>query len=220
MDKLNRELENSGTAYPKVIFTPGNHDLTNGSIAEFDSFFHDNGEDELEERLMLSHSDTGSFGIGSDITIYMTDSAHRMFGLHQLTELEEAMEKDTARFKMILSHVPLSADRFDQSIFNFILASSEERNTVIRLMSQYGPSFMLSGHHHVGEILNDYNGRAKEFIFAAFNRKESALYDESEGVWYLMNVDMGRKESTTISLHSFLTENGDELASRSFSLER
>lgn len=220
IDTLNMELEDAGTTAPKVIFVPGNHDLTNGSIDNFISFLHDQGEDALKGRLMLASSDTGSFGIGSDLTIYMTNSAHRMFGLYQLTELEEAMEKDTARFKMILSHVPLSADKFDQSIFNFILASSEERNTVIRLMTQYGPSFMLSGHHHVGEILNDYNGKAKEFIFAAFNKKESSLYDESDGVWYLMNVDMGRRESTTISLHSFLAENGERLASRSFSLER
>lgn len=217
IDSLNGELRESGNSAPKVIFIPGNHDLTKGSVEEFVSFFHDRNEDELAESLMLSHSDTGSFRIGSDLTIYMTNSAYRMFGLDQLKELEEAMRNDNARFKMILSHVPLAADKFDQSIFNFILASSEERNTVIRLMTQYGPSFMLSAHHHVGEILNDYNGQAKEFIFAALNRKESALYDESEGVWYLLNVDMSSEDYTTVSMRSFLAETGEEMTSRSFS---
>lgn len=192
---------------PQAIMVAGNHDLTGGTIKEFNSVFKDYGEEELLKKLFIDFSDTGSYSIGTDVSIYNLNSAYRTFGYYQLEAFEKAMMKDESKFKMILSHIPLMCERFDQSIFNFILASSSERNRVYRIMKEAsGKSFVLSGHHHKGNMLNGDN----EFIAAAFHKKESALDLESDGFFYIMTLDLNKKILGIEAYSSFTAERMEE----------
>ena len=148
----------------------------------------------LSEELGGKLNLTGSYVIGDPedpaLMIYNVNSAYRMYGRRQLALLEDALNANMDRnggLKLITTHIPLSASKISQTLFNFVIGDERERHAMQRLMHEYGPTFMLAGHHHKGNTMNPYSDHSAEFIFSAFHRKGEWL--ESPGRWYIFEID-------------------------------
>ncbi len=165
----------------KGIYAVGNHDFVGADpgtwACEFagDSFFP-------------SHALMGSYSIG-DVAIYKTDSSYRVFGGVQLDNLDAAMKASDAKYNLVLNHVPLAADTFDQTLFEFVIADANERNMMLKILSSHKPSLMLSGHHHKGNILNTWSSSVHEIVLAAYHRRDIIMDLESKGYWYVVEID-------------------------------
>ena len=170
----------------KGIYVVGNHDFVGADPSTWINEF-------AEEDFFLSHALEGSYSIGS-IRIYKTDSSYRVFGGVQLNDLDAAMKEDAAEYNLILNHVPLAADTFDQTIFEFVIADANERNMMLKILSSHKPSLMLSGHHHKGNILNKWSGSVHEIVLAAFHRRDMIMDLESKGYWYVVEIDQSSGE--------------------------
>ena len=69
------------------------------------------------------------------------------------------------------------------------MADADERNEMLRLMNQYGPSFNLVGHLHEGAQFNEYASNAKEFIFSSFHKRE--INRDKGGFWHIVEINQG-----------------------------
>ena len=179
----------------EIVYTCGNHELEDCMVEDWEARFEQLSHDELNEKLNL----TGSYVVGNpenpELMIYNVNSAYRMYGRHQLSMLEDALSANMDRnggLKLITTHIPLSASKVSQTLFNFVIGDERERHAMQRLMHEYGPSFMLSGHHHKGDTFNPYSGHSAEFIFSAFHKKGEFL--ESQGRWYIFQIDVDSRE--------------------------
>ena len=173
----------------EIVYTCGNHELEDCMVEDWEARYGELGE-ELGGKLNL----TGSYVIGNPdapaLMIYNVNSAYRMYGRRQLSLLEDALQSNADRnggMKLITTHIPLSASKVSQTLFNFIIGDERERHAMQRLMHEYGPSFMLAGHHHKGNTMNPYSDHSAEFIFSAFHRKGEWM--ESPGRWYIFEID-------------------------------
>lgn len=178
----------------EIVYTCGNHELQDSMVEDWEARYGKLGE-ELGGKLNL----TGSYVIGNpedpSLMIYNVNSAYRMYGRHQLSALEAAMNENrdvNGGLKLITTHIPLSSSKVNQTLFNFIIGDERERNAMLRLMHEYGPTFMLAGHHHKGDTFNPYSDHSAEFIFSAFHKKGEFL--ESQGRWYIFQIDVDSGE--------------------------
>lgn len=186
------EIENiakeNGNINAKGIYVVGNHDYVNSDpetwVGEFDT-----------DDFFPAHALLGSYSIGS-VAIYKTNSSYRVFGGVQLNDLSFAMKASNAKYNLILNHVPLAADTFDQSLFEFVIADANERNMMLKILSSHKPSLMLSGHHHKGNILNTWSSSVHEMILAAYHRRDIIMDLESKGCWYVVEIGQGSGEVT------------------------
>lgn len=173
---------------PKAVYVPGNHDFVKSSPDAWKEAFE-------EDSFFPGHGTMASYRIGN-IAIYKTDSAYRVFGGAQLSYLDEAMSASDARYNLVLNHVPLGADTIDQTLFEFVIADADERNMMLRILSVHRPSFVLSGHHHKGNILNTWSDSVHELILAAYHRRDMFMDLESKGYWYLVTIDQSTGKVT------------------------
>ena len=128
----------------------GNHELQS---------FHERSEwNALYESYGLFGT-VGCYTYG-DLSIYVTDSTKRIYGRQQLSWLEEALECDESRYKIMITHVnTYSGGTFDSSLLFFGTADIAERNEIYRLMTKYGVSVLFNGHFHTGNIRSNHSTR-------------------------------------------------------------
>ena len=130
-------------------------DINAPELHEFLSFFKENGitylsalgNHELQgfhersewNELYASYGLFGTIGCYTygDLSIYVTDSTKRIYGRQQLSWLEEALECDESRYKIMITHVnTYSGGTFDSSLLFFGTADIAERNEIYRLMTR------------------------------------------------------------------------------------
>ena len=182
-----------------VIYVLGNHEIEhNDPDYWYDIFSED------EKALFSSFGRMGRYRVG-DVAIYKLDSAFRTFGPYQLRQLENHLAEDKAKYRLFLSHVPLASSAFDQSLVQFTFSSAEERNRMLRLMSEHGPSWYFAGHHHIGNISAVFSSSVKEFIFSSFHRRD--VFYESKGYWYIVELT----EDGKLTIIPYYAETGEEL---------
>ena len=210
----------------EIVYTCGNHELQDCMVEDWEKRYGDLGR-KLDDKLNL----TGSYVIGDvedpALMIYNVNSAYRMYGRRQLSALEAALEENLDRnggLKLITTHIPLSSSKLNQTMFNFIIGDERERNAMLRLMHEYGPTFMLAGHHHKGNTFNSYSDVSSEFIFSAFHRRGEWM--ESPGRWYIFEIDTntGKGDIWGISLRTRVpygssSEELDKLAEEHYAFE-
>lgn len=178
----------------KIISAPGNHDYNKGSNKdEWNREF---------EGYVFDSTNMGAYEIG-DVMIYKLDSAYRMLGRDQLDALAEAVEKNSAKYNLIISHVPISLKGFDQGLFEFVLTDVNEKGKLLKILKDERAIY-LSGHHHKGDVLNKYSPSFYEYVFPAFHKKDDALNLESKGYYHIIELN---KEDGILDIYSFLIDN-------------
>lgn len=186
--KIKETAKENSNINAKGIYVVGNHDFVNADPETWVGEFAD-------DDFFPSHALMGSYSIG-DVAIYKTDSSYRVFGGVQLNDLDAAMNASSAKYNLILNHVPLAADTFDQTLFEFVIADANERNMMLKILSSHKPSLMLSGHHHKGNILNTWSSSVHEIILAAYHRRDIIMDLESKGYWYVVEIDQSSGKVT------------------------
>lgn len=136
---------------------------------------------------------TGRYTYGNSLSIYVLDSSMRTLSSRQLTYLEEALQKDTSRYRIMVSHDNIiTGGALDQSLFMTGYADIAEITRFLKILDEGKVSIVLSGHHHKGNILygGDGSGSYTEFNAAAYHRRTSIF--ESQGWWYTVSIDTGK----------------------------
>ena len=158
----------------------GNHELQS---------FHERSEwNALYESYGLFGT-VGCYTYG-DLSIYVTDSTKRIYGRQQLSWLEEALECDESRYKIMITHVnTYSGGTFDSSLLFFGTADIAERNEIYRLMTKYGVSVLFNGHFHTGNIRSNHSTYVSEFNAAALHSRELIKGWYTPGYFYTCTID-------------------------------
>lgn len=183
-------------------------DINAPELHEFLSFFKENGitylsalgNHELQgfhersewNELYASYGLFGTIGCYTygDLSIYVTDSTKRIYGRQQLSWLEEALECDESRYKIMITHVnTYSGGTFDSSLLFFGTADIAERNEIYRLMTRYGVSVLFNGHFHTGNIRSNHSTYVSEFNAAALHSRELIKGWYTPGYFYTCTID-------------------------------
>ena len=183
-------------------------DINAPELHEFLSFFKENGitylsalgNHELQgfhersewNELYASYGLFGTIGCYTygDLSIYVTDSTKRIYGRQQLSWLEEALECDESRYKVMITHVnTYSGGTFDSSLLLFGTADIAERNEIYRLMTRYGVSVLFNGHFHTGNIRSNHSTYVSEFNAAALHSRELIKGWYTPGYFYTCTID-------------------------------
>lgn len=124
------------------------------------------------------------------LAIYKIDTSADNIGYKQFQHLEEALKKETAVYRIILSHENVSiGNALSPSLVIFGLGS-EESNKLYKIMSKYNVSLLLSGHNHMGNIEYHLSDTLGELNLAAYHRKVTKpVQYESMGCWYDFTLD-------------------------------
>ncbi len=181
------------------IYTLGNHELHGETRSSFDRL------------LSLRHEVSGNarmvkYTYGPLLSIYKLDNASRTFGRDQLLHLEKALKEDSNPVKILIAHEIVSAGGVpDQSLILFGMPA-KERNRLYRIMHENGVSLIFTGHHHKGNIIYAMDGFS-EFNAAALHRYHGLTGDmESEGFWYVVNIDGTGTEKCSITVERYRAE--------------
>ena len=185
------ELRDSyGKKEMPIIYIPGNHEL---SSSDFDTWYRYFGEreefsDPEDQHRYGNLYTVGAYSLGN-ILIESTNNAQRLYTRSQLEAIEYNLQHygDDYAYKLILSHIPQASEKFDQSLFWYVMADADERNEMLRLMYEYGPSFNMVGHLHEGAQFNEYSDRTKEFIFSSFHKRD--VNRDNGGYWHIVDID-------------------------------
>lgn len=163
-----------------IIYVPGNHEFMDSDLRRWMMYFGDREDEGLYT--------LGAYSIGN-ILFENTNNVYRLYGREQFEAIEYNLKKygDEYAYKFFLGHIPLGSEKFDQSLFWFVIGDADERNEMLRLMGEYGPSFNLTGHLHQGEQLNTYSDISHEFIFSSFHKRQ-ITYDNG-GLWHLLDIN-------------------------------
>ena len=183
-------------------------DINAPELHEFLSFFKENGitylsalgNHELQgfhersewNELYASYGLFGTIGCYTygDLSIYVTDSTKRIYGRQQLSWLEEALECDESRYKIMITHVnTYSGGTFDSSLLFFGTADIAERNEIYRMMTKYGVSVLFNGHFHTGNIRSNHSTYVSEFNAAALHSRELIKGWYTPGYFYTCTID-------------------------------
>ena len=170
-------FKENGITYLSAL---GNHELQS---------FHERSEwNALYESYGLFGT-VGCYTYG-DLSIYVTDSTKRIYGRQQLSWLEEALECDESRYKIMITHVnTYSGGTFDSSLLFFGTADIAERNEIYRLMTKYGVSVLFNGHFHTGNIRSNHSTYVSEFNAAALHSRELIKGWYTPGYFYTCTID-------------------------------
>lgn len=148
--------------------------------------FLDNNWKDYYQYLYEGRNSTGCYTYGDVLSIYVLDTSMRTFSSRQLDYLEEALQKDTSRYRIIVSHDNIiTGGALDQSLFMTGYADLAEITRYLEILEKHKVSLVLSGHHHKGNIL--YKGTVPEFNVSAYHRYDSIT--ESQGWWYTISID-------------------------------
>ena len=177
LKKFLKFFEDNGITYLSAL---GNHELQS---------FHERSEwNALYESYGLFGT-VGCYTYG-DLSIYVTDSTKRIYGRQQLSWLEEALECDESRYKIMITHVnTYSGGTFDSSLLFFGTADIAERNEIYRLMTKYGVSVLFNGHFHTGNIRSNHSTYVSEFNAAALHSRELIKGWYTPGYFYTCTID-------------------------------
>lgn len=193
-----------------VTVTMGNHDRHNLSS------FWDNGDEGFTSAGCYYY---GELQDGTPLlAIYKIDTSADNIGYKQFEHLEEALKKETAVYRIILSHENVSIGNALSPTLVIFGLGSEETNKLYKLMSQYNVSLILSGHNHIGNIAYHLSDTLGELNLAAYHRKVTKpVQIESMGCWYdfTLNTDSGMAVIT-----SYSAETKEKEKSFSFRLAR
>lgn len=211
-------------------------DINAPELHEFLSFFKENGitylsalgNHELQgfhersewNELYASYGLFGTIGCYTygDLSIYVTDSTKRIYGRQQLSWLEEALECDESRYKIMITHVnTYSGGTFDSSLLFFGTADIAERNEIYRLMTKYGVSVLFNGHFHTGNIRSSHSTYVSEFNAAALHSRELIKGWYTPGYFYTCTID---SSASQLIMDTWKIERGkiSEEKSESFAL--
>lgn len=177
LKKFLKFFEDNGITYLSAL---GNHELQS---------FHERSEwNALYESYGLFGT-VGCYTYG-DLSIYVTDSTKRIYGRQQISWLEEALECDESRYKIMITHVnTYSGGTFDSSLLFFGTADIAERNEIYRLMTKYGVSVLFNGHFHTGNIRSNHSTYVSEFNAAALHSRELIKGWYTPGYFYTCTID-------------------------------
>ena len=191
--------------YPMpIIYIPGNHEFMDSDYETWKMYFGDRQDEGLYT--------LGSYSLG-DILIESTNNAYRIYTKEQLDAIEynlKQYDKDYT-YKFFLGHIPLASEKIDQSLFWYVMADADERNEMLYLMNQYGPSFNLVGHLHEGAQFNEYAPDVKEFIFSSFHKRE--INRDKGGYWHIVDIaqtdDADGSVAGDVTIYAFDIDNKD-----------
>ncbi len=119
------------------------------------------------------------------LAIYKLDNSYDCITDRQFRYLEEALKKETARYRMIIIHENVSTGNTLGPTLVLFGLSSAETNRLYRIMSENNVGLILSGHNHIGNVEYHLNETLGELNMAAYHRKNNALLNmESPGYFY------------------------------------
>ena len=177
------------------LYVIGNHELHDETSATFDRFLSAIYPGRENTRMMR-------FAFGP-LSIYQLDNSHGVFGQKQLECLESTLREDVNPYKIFITHVNVSTGRAgDQSFIITGMSDEREVHRIMRLMDEYDVSLVLTGHHHKGDIEYHFTEDTGEFNAAAFHRRDSFLNYESDGYFYLLELDTLKNEIRIIQYSS------------------
>ena len=177
------------------IYVIGNHELHDETSAAFDRFLSAIYPGRENTRMMR-------FAFGP-LSIYQLDNSHGVFGQKQLECLENTLMEDRNPYKIFITHVNVATGRAgDQSFIITGMSDEREVHRIMRLMDEYDVSLVLTGHHHKGDIEYHFTEDTGEFNAAAFHRRDSFLNYESDGYFYLLELDTLKNEIRIIQYSS------------------
>ena len=153
----------------------------------FGSDLHSTYADKLEEG--LGSYTTGRYLVKTpegDLSLYILDTSTRSFSRTQLVWLEEALEKDSSKYKILVSHTNIiTGGEGDMSAIITGMGDEGEIARFLDIAHKGGVSLVLSGHHHKGNILYGGEGGYAEFNGASYHGRDSVF--ESGAWWYTVN---------------------------------
>ena len=183
------------------IICIGNHELHDETSSSFDRLYSSLGPGRETMRM-------GRYAFGP-LSIYKLDNSLGVFGRSQLAWLEEALAADPNPYRIFIAHENMATSRAaDQSLTITGITDQREVHRMMRIMDEYGVSLFLTGHHHKGNIVYGFSGGAYEVNLAAFHRKESIIDFESDGYYYLLELDTS---SGAFSIDMYSSETGERL---------
>lgn len=187
------------TSLNRLYVTLGNHDRHNLD-SRWDS----------SNQTMFTSAACYYYGKTEDsrplLAIYKIDTSADTIGWKQFEHLEKALEKETAVYRIIVSHENVAiGNRLSPTMVIFGL-SSDECNKLYALMEKYNVGLILSGHNHMGNIEYHLTDTIGELNLAAFHRKiTKPVQYESMGYWYDFTLDA---ETGEVTINGYLAENG------------
>lgn len=149
------------------------------------------------------------------LAIYKIDTSSDTIGWKQFGHLEEALEKETAVYRIIVTHENVAiGNRLSPTMVIFGL-SSDECNRLYALMEKYKVGLILSGHNHLGNIEYHLSDTIGELNLAAYHRKVTKpVQYESMGYWYGFTLTGDGK----VRLDGYYAETGEKNTTFHFSL--
>lgn len=173
-------LASSSTVFIQIL---GNHELHGGvDSAAWQDLFSTLG----------IHGPVGRYTFSDQLSLYALDSSKRIFSKRQLDWLEEALEEDDSKYRILLSHVDTtSGEDFDKSLI-FVLgqADLQERERLFGMMADHGVGLMLTGHRHIGGGLVTHRG-FYEYNVPALVEEDAFLEDlGSRGEYCIITIDL------------------------------
>lgn len=128
------------------------------------------------------------------LAIYKLDNSYDCITDRQFRYFEEALKKETARYRMIIIHENVSTGNTPGPTLVLFGLSSAETNRLYRIMSENNVGLILSGHNHIGNVEYHLNDTLGELNMAAYHRKKNAFLNmESPGYFYdfTLNTETG-----------------------------
>ncbi len=170
----------------KGFFTTcvGNHDRHSVDSTRWDT------EDEKYKTARCYYYGKTKDGKQPLLAIYKLDNSYDCITDRQFRYFEEALKKETARYRMIIIHENVSTGNTPGPTLVLFGLSSAETNRLYRIMSENNVGLILSGHNHIGNVEYHLNDTLGELNMAAYHRKNNALLNmESPGYFYDFTLD-------------------------------
>ncbi|MGN1163618.1 MAG: metallophosphoesterase family protein [Candidatus Ornithospirochaeta sp.] len=192
-------IQSTSSGSSLYLETIGNHDRHeyNYKAEDMEGFWynsvfgmdlHATYADKIEEGLGIYT--TGRYLIRTpegDLSIYILDTSTRSFSSVQLMWLEEALERDAAPFKIMVSHCNIvTGGEADHSTILTGMGDEGETARFLDIVDKAKVSLVLTGHHHKGNILYGGNGGYCEFNGASYHSTGSLF--ESKSWWYTVTL--------------------------------
>ena len=124
------------------------------------------------------------------LAIYKLDNSYDCITNKEFEYLEEALKKEKARYRMIITHENVATGNTLGPTLVLFGLSSQETNRLYRIMSENNVGLILSGHNHIGNVEYHLSETLGELNMAAYHKKNNALLNmESPGYFYDFTLD-------------------------------
>ncbi len=155
------------------------------------------------------------------LAIYKLDNSYDCITNTEFEYFEEALKKETARYRMIIIHENVATGNTLGPTLVLFGLSSQETNRLYRIMTENNVGLILSGHNHIGNVEYHLSENLGELNMAAYHRKNNALLNmESPGYFYdfTLNTKTG---CVVISgyLAKYVKNAADAVAEKTFSFK-